>query len=180
MPSTGSSRASMPGHQPAHGAGMVGLDLVGGHHRRGFGDAIAFQQITCRISCAGTGAGLVAHPLGAAHRHAQTVQLAGLADAGILVDESVGGEQDGGAMLADAAHDFACGCSGVGWQTTFTPAISGRMMPHHQAEAMEGGQGIEQHIAGVKIDMGAHLGDIGQDDCHGSGPRLWARLRCRR
>ena len=54
------------------------------------------------------------------------------------------------------------GCSGVGWQTTFTPAISGSSDAHRQAEAMKDGQGIEQDIAVVKIDMGAHLGDIGQ------------------
>ena len=28
---------------------------------------------------------------------------------------------------------------------------------------MEHGQGIEQHIAGIEIEMGARLGDIGQD-----------------
>ena len=90
------------------------------------------------------------------------VEIAGFAGAGILVDESVGGEQDGGAVAADAAHDLA--------------RLQGRGMAHHlhardqrqqgadrQAEAMEHGQGIEQHIARIKVDMGPHLGHIGQD-----------------
>ena len=106
-------------------------------------------------------AGLVAHPLGAAHRQAQAVEIAGLAGARILVDEGVGGQQDGGAGLADPAHDLARLQRG-GMAHHLHPRDQRQQHADRQSETMKDGQGIEQHVAVVKIDMGAHLGDIGQ------------------
>ena len=141
---------------------MVGFDLVGGDHRRGFGDAIAFQQCRCRI-CGATRRGSRRAP---ARR--RTPPGAGLsrspgspARAYWVMKVSV--ESRMVAPCSRMRRTISCGCSGVGWQTTFTPAISGSSDPHRQPEAMKGGQGIEQHVAGVEIDMGAHLRHIGQN-----------------
>ena len=63
---------------------------------------------------------------------------------------------------ANAPHDFARLQRG-GMADHLHPRDQRQQHPHRQAEAMKHGQGIEQHIAVIKVDMGAHLGDIGQD-----------------
>ena len=150
----------MPGMQLADRAGAVGAGLVGGDHRRGFGDAIAFEQFD-RIFLAQQRAGLVAQPFGAADRQPQRIQIALVAGARILRDEGVRRQQDRRARGADAAHDFA--------------RLQGRRMEHRldaeeqrhqradrQPEAVKGRQRIEQDVARVERNMRAHLFDIGQ------------------
>ena len=150
---------------------MIGLDLVGGNHRRGFGDAIAFQQGDAAF-LAHKGPGFVTQSLGAAHRQAQGLQVILVSDTGILVDEGVGGQHYGGAVMADAAHDlFRLQRCGVCHHLYACDQRQERA--DRKPKAMEDRQGIEQHIGGIKIDMGTHLRHIGEDvhmaQCHALG-----------
>ncbi len=62
----------------------------------------------------------------------------------------------------DAAHDLAR-LQRRGMADHFHARDQRQKHADRQAEAVKDGQGIEQHVAVIKIDMGAHLGDIGQD-----------------
>ena len=73
----------------ADGAGTVRARLIGGDHRRRFGDTIALDQLDV-VLVAHQRARFVAQPLRAADGEPQAAQIAHIAGARILRDECVG------------------------------------------------------------------------------------------
>ena len=61
----------------------------------------------------------------------------------------------------------------------FHPGDQRQKCADRQAETVEDGQGIEQHVCGIKIDMSAHLRgicqDVGMGQRHPLGLALGAR-----
>ena len=83
---------------------VVEARLVHRDDGRGFGRAIAFKQFDVEAA-ADQLARFVAHTLGAADGVAQIAQFIARAGADVLVEEGVGGEEEGGAGFLDALRD---------------------------------------------------------------------------
>ena len=109
----------------------------------------------------------------------EALKVARLARAGILEDEGIGGQKDGGAGRADAADDLAR-LEGRGMAAPpLPPAISGSSVPPSARNNGRRAAGLNTTSLGIELDMGAHLGDIGQDVAvaqrHALGLALGAR-----
>ena len=86
---------------PADRAGAIIAGLVHSDDGRGFGRAIAFEQLDVETTLHQLPR-LVTNALGAADREAQLAQLVACAGTDVLVEEGVRGEEDGCAGLLDA------------------------------------------------------------------------------
>ena len=91
--------------QSSDRAGVIASRLIGRENRRGFSDAVTFDEFgrafaEHQMPC------LVAQALSAANSEAKTFEIVMIGDPHILRNERVGREQYGGAMFADTTDNF--------------------------------------------------------------------------
>ncbi len=145
----------------ADGAGPIGHRRVHGQHRRGLGDAIAFQDADAEALHVDRARALL-HRLGAGEHQAQGAEVVGVRRACVSREEGVGAEQDGGAGLVDQfGHDAV-----VQRRRVHEDRNAGHQRHHQpagQTERVEHRQHIEHLVVGIGIDPRQRLRGIGEN-----------------
>ena len=142
---------------------MVVIGLVHRDDGGSLSGAVAFEQFDVEATTYEL-AGFVAHTFGAADGVAEIAEFIACAGADVLVEEGVGGEQEGRAGFLHALRD-QLGLQGRRMQDRAHAAEKGQESAGSEAEAMEGGQRAEEDVVETQRlgDMGEDLMDVGDD-----------------
>jgi hypothetical protein len=149
------------GEELAHRPAAVGHGRVDGEHRGGLRRAVTFQHPDPEALEPGR-AHRLGEPLGPGDHIAQAVEIIGMGEARVVLQEGRGAEEHGAATVIDQLRDHAV-VERARVDEDAGPGHQRQERPNRQAEGMEHRKDVEDLVLGPKVDHGPHLGDVGEE-----------------